>query len=54
MEISLNKTETKESGGMKTNVTRNLIPKQYNDQSKLTAKVTPQGPNEFTFAVTSK
>jgi hypothetical protein len=54
VEICLYKTETQGNGPMKTEVKKNLIPKQYNDQSKLTAKVTPQGPNEFTFAVTSK
>ncbi|MGO8747087.1 MAG: hypothetical protein ACLQNE_13955 [Thermoguttaceae bacterium] len=54
VEICQYKTETQDTGGVKTEVKKNLIPKQYNDKSKLTAKVTTQGPNEFTFAVTSK
>ncbi len=28
------------------------IPEQYNEQSKLTADVTPAGPNEFNFSLT--
>ena len=31
-----------------------LIPPRYNMDSTLTAKVTPEGPNQFTFELTSK
>jgi hypothetical protein len=32
----------------------NYLPARYNDESKLEAEVTPKGPNEFKFEVTSK
>ncbi len=55
VEICLNKTEIQETGpGMKTEVQKNLIPPQYNEESTLTAKVTPQGPNEFKFELVTK
>ncbi len=44
----------KDFGGMKGEVQENLIPAQYNLDSKLTAKITPTGPNQFAFELTSK
>jgi len=32
----------------------NYLPKRYNEESTLTADVTPDGPNQFSFAVASK
>ena len=43
-----------DSGGMKSEVKESLIPSRYNTESTLTAKVTPEGPNTFTFDLTSK
>ena len=41
-------------GGVKGEIRRNVLPTRYSTNSKLTAKVTPEGPNEFKFEVTSK
>lgn len=38
---------------MNTTTQKNLVAARYNVDSKLTAKVAPDGPNEFTFKVTS-
>lgn len=40
--------------GMEANAEVNYIPPRYNSQSTLTAQVKPEGPNEFSFEVTSK
>lgn len=51
VEIYSFRTKTQDIGGMKAEVKENLIPAQYNLESKLTAKVTPAGPNQFKFEV---
>lgn len=39
---------------MSSDLQKNTIPARYNTESKLTANVTPNGPNEFEFKLTSK
>jgi hypothetical protein len=41
-------------GGFGSEIRKNVLPARYNSKSKLTAQVTPEGPNEFQFEVTSK
>ena len=56
VEISCTKSEVQESGGMKTEVQKELIPAKYNTDpsNTLQAAVSPKGPNQFTFELTSK
>lgn len=54
VEIVAYRIKTVDSGGMKSEVKESLIPARYNTDSTLTAKVTPEGPNQFTFELTSK
>ena len=54
VEISAYRTKTGNFNGMKGEVKENLIPAPYNVNSKLTATVTPDGPNTFQFDVKSK
>jgi hypothetical protein len=54
VEIYLLKAEPIEVAGVKGEIRRNVLPTRYSTKSKLTAKVTPEGPNEFKFEVTSK
>ena len=56
VEVSCTKTEVQESGGMKTEVQKELIPTKYNTDpsNTLKATVSPQGPNEFKFELTSQ
>ncbi len=47
--------QDKVMSGLKVEGTReNIIPAKYNTQSKLTAEVKADGPNEFKFEITSK
>ncbi|MBA4191334.1 MAG: hypothetical protein C0467_25410 [Planctomycetaceae bacterium] len=41
-------------GGMKGEFQENLIPAHYNIDSKITATVTPTGPNQFVFDLVSR
>jgi hypothetical protein len=55
VEIHLLKSVPMEApNGLRGEIRRNVLPTRYSTQSKLTAKVTPEGPNEFKFEVTSK
>jgi hypothetical protein len=54
VEIYLLKAVPIEVAGVRGEVRRNVLPTRYGMKSKLTAKVTPEGPNEFKFEVTSK
>jgi hypothetical protein len=40
--------------GVKQEVRQNLIPNRYSLESTLTADVTPEGPNQFTFDLVTK
>ena len=55
VEISCTKSEVQESGGMKTEVQKELLPAKYNTDptNALKAAVSPPGPNEFKFELTS-
>ncbi|MCE9565737.1 MAG: hypothetical protein K8U57_27245 [Planctomycetes bacterium] len=52
--VSMVSKGVKDFNGMKGEVTENVIPPDYNVNSKLTATVTRDGPNKFTFDVKSK
>ena len=54
VEVNAFREESVQSGEMKVENKKNLVPPQFNLQSTLTADVTEAGPNEFSFAVTSK
>jgi len=54
IEIYSYRTKVENFSGMKGEVKENLIPNRYNLESNLTAKVTPNGPNQFTFELTKK
>jgi hypothetical protein len=41
-------------GGAQGGIRKNILPARYNRNSKMTAQVTPEGPNEFKFEVESK
>jgi hypothetical protein len=41
-------------GGMPREFKQNLVPPRYSSESKLTANVTAEGPNQFTFDIESK
>ena len=49
VEIYAYRVKTGNFSGMKGEVKENLIPVQYNTNSQLTASVTAEGPNQFTF-----
>ena len=54
VEIVVYRIKTVDIDGMKGESKENLIPARYNMDSKLSAKVTPGGPNQFAFELTSK
>jgi len=37
-----------------TELKQNVLPKRYHSESTLTAHVTPEGPNQFQFDLTTK
>lgn len=54
VEISAFRVELYDSGGMKAKIQQNLVPKCYNLDSTLTAKVSSEGDNQFQFTLKSK
>lgn len=54
VEIVVFRIKTVDIDGMKGEAKESLIPARYNTDSTLAAKVTPEGPNKFTFELTSK
>jgi hypothetical protein len=50
---SYEKVPAKADDPMSQDIQKNTIPARYNTDSQLTAKVTPNGPNEFEFKVES-
>lgn len=54
VEIVAYRVSMQDLNGMKGEVKESLILPRYNLDSTLTAKVTPEGPNQFTFELTSK
>ena len=54
VEVSSYTVKVYDPTGMKSEVKENIIPKRFNAETKLTATVTPGGPNQFAFDVTSK
>lgn len=54
VEIYVLRKKTQEFAGVATPLQENTIPARYNTESTLTAKVTAEGRNEFTFALESK
>ena len=54
IEISAYKTVVLKNDAMKGEIKENLVADRYNLNSTLTATVTEQGPNTFTFEVKSK
>ncbi len=54
VEISSMRTIIADMGGMQSEAQVNDIPPRYNSESNVTVNVTPEGPNDFTFEVTSK
>lgn len=54
VEIVCYRIKMADFNGMKGEVKESLLPPRYNTDSTLTAKVTPEGPNQFTFELTSK
>lgn len=56
VEIYAYRTEKKAlmPGGPEETIKINTIPNQYNSDSKLTATVKPEGPNQFQFELSSK
>ncbi len=54
VEIVVYRVTMQDLNGMKGEVKENLIPPRYNSETTLTAKVTPEGPNQFSFELTSK
>jgi len=54
VEINAYRVEIANKDGMTSESQTELIPPEYNKQSKLTATVTREGPNTFTFDVKSK
>lgn len=45
---------SQDNGPMDAPIQRNTIPSQYNQESKLTANVSREGPNQFTFDLRSQ
>ena len=54
VEIAVFAIKTVDLNGMKGETRESLIPDRYNMESTLTANVTPEGPNQFKFELTSK
>lgn len=54
VEIVVVRTTTEVIDRMTTELKESLIPARYNTESKLAAKVTPEGPNLFNFDLESK
>jgi hypothetical protein len=54
VEINAYHVEVVDKDGMKSEAQTDLIPPEYNKESKLTAQVTSGGPNTFSFDVKSK
>lgn len=54
VEIYSLKTKMEVFDGMKSETKENLIPKQYNQESKLTSKVKTLGVNEFEYQLIAK
>jgi hypothetical protein len=54
VEIVVYRLKMVDINGMKGETRESLIPNRYNLESTLTAKVTPEGPNQFAFELSSK
>jgi hypothetical protein len=54
VEICANRPKTVIIDGANVEVAHNIIHPSFNTESTLTAQVTPEGPNRFTFAVKKK
>jgi hypothetical protein len=54
VEINAYQVEVVNKDGMQSEAQTDLIPPEYNKESKLTATVTAAGPNTFSFEVKSK
>lgn len=54
VEIYSPRIEVIDKDGMKSEAQTELIPSEYNKESKLTASVSASGPNDFTFDAKSK
>jgi hypothetical protein len=54
VEIAAYRTRMIDVGPMKREARENILPPKYNTNSQLTATVTPDGPNTFSFQLTTK